>query len=130
MSFLCETKNYIQICRLTHRSVPGKMCRDSKFFPEQKTAIVTLPGLHIITDNKCKFCSSDDLHLLTFLARKCRDYEDNSYNLGESWINMYGRFTCTSAGVEYEQGCQSQDRKDIVPIDTNVVMTHDDGVYK
>lgn len=43
---------------------------------------------------------------------------------------MYGRFTCTSGGVKYEQGCQSQDRKDIVPINSSVVMQHEDGVYK
>ncbi|XP_067942176.1 uncharacterized protein [Watersipora subatra] len=63
------------------------------------------------------------------IARTCRDYADNSYNIGESWINMYGRFTCTESGVQLEQGCQTEDRKDIVPLDASRFIKHENASY-
>lgn len=64
------------------------------------------------------------------VARTCVDYDDNSYNIGETWINMYGRYTCTAHGVAFERGCQTQDRQDIVHVNTTTVMRHENGQYR
>jgi len=43
---------------------------------------------------------------------------------------MYGRFTCTSAGVRFERGCQTEDRKDIVPLGSSRVISYQNHTYR
>lgn len=43
---------------------------------------------------------------------------------------MHGRFTCTTRGVTFEKGCQTNDRKDIVPIDESRDLEYSNHLFR
>ncbi|XP_013420853.1 uncharacterized protein LOC106181113 isoform X2 [Lingula anatina] len=63
------------------------------------------PSIRSTCPAMCKTCA----------ARQCQDYHGKRYQVGESWANVHGQFTCTYTGVTVEKGCYNREKQRFIP---------------